>query len=510
MGSAGEVAVTATTNTKQGARPASSMGGLGAWAEGSGRRRAGGRVRSRLRFAFYGRVSTEDWQDPVTSRARQREQAEALVRGHGVIVAEFFDAGESRTVAWGRRSQAAALVARLADPGRGWDAVVIGEYERAFYGSQYAAMAPLFEHYGVQLWMPEAGGRVDFASEHDEETMTHLGLSSKREVTRTSIRVRTAMAVQVREQGRYLGGRPPYGYRLGDAGPHPNKAHAAWGRRARRLEPDPQTAHIVRWIFARRLDGHSVARIARALNEAGVLCPSAADPGRNPHRTGAGWTLGTVATILANPRYTGRQVWNRQRTDRDLADPADACLGHKSVQRWNLPDGWVISRKPAHPALVTEADFIAAQGVSAPRGPAPAGGLVAPSQRRYLMAGLLVCGDCGRRMESAWSNGKPAYRCRHGHTTASRPSPGRVRNAYIREDRILPHLPALHLHLTQPTAPQRRRRTRRGLDSRHKASPEDVIRYLRGQQITLTYDPASGALSAGTAEAAQTITLTAS
>jgi site-specific DNA recombinase len=46
---------------------------------------------------------------------------------------------------------------------------VIGEYERAFYGSQYAAMAPLFEHYGVQLWMPEAGGRVDFTSEHDEK-----------------------------------------------------------------------------------------------------------------------------------------------------------------------------------------------------------------------------------------------------------------------------------------------------------------------------------------------------
>ena len=44
----------------------------------------------------------------------------------------------------------------------------IGEYERAFYGSQYAAMAPLLEHYSVQLWMPETGGRVDYASEHDE------------------------------------------------------------------------------------------------------------------------------------------------------------------------------------------------------------------------------------------------------------------------------------------------------------------------------------------------------
>ncbi len=185
-------------------------GDLATWAARSGRPQDwGGTGRGGLRFVFYGRVSTEDWQDPVTSRARQREQAGALVRGHGVIVAEFFDTGESRTVAWGRRPQAAALVALLADPGRGWDAIVVGEYERAFYGSQYAVMAPLFEHYSVGLWMPEAGGRVDYASEHDEHTMTVLGLSSKREVTRTSIRVRTAMAVQVREQGRYLGGRPP-------------------------------------------------------------------------------------------------------------------------------------------------------------------------------------------------------------------------------------------------------------------------------------------------------------
>ena len=173
---------------------------LAAWVERVGRREVK-RGNGGLRFVFYGRVSTEDWQDPVTSRARQREQAEALVRGYGQIVAEFFDVGESRTVAWARRPQAAALVAQLADPDRGWDAIVIGEYERAFYGSQYAAMAPLFEHYGVQLWMPEAGGRVDYASEHDEKTMTGLGLSSKREITRTRIRVRTAMTVQTREQG---------------------------------------------------------------------------------------------------------------------------------------------------------------------------------------------------------------------------------------------------------------------------------------------------------------------
>jgi hypothetical protein len=222
-----------------------------------------------LRFAFYGRVSTEDWQDPVTSRSRQLQQAVMLTAGRGVIVAEFFDTGESRVLPRARRPQAAALVAQLADPDRGRDAVVVGEYERAFYGSQYALMAPLFEHDGIQLWMPGVGGPVDWHAEDHEETMLALGLSSKREITRTRVRVRTAMATQTLEQGRYLGGRPPYGYRLGDAGPHPNKAHAAWGRRAHRLEPDPETAHVVKWMFAQRLAGHSAARITRALNDAG-------------------------------------------------------------------------------------------------------------------------------------------------------------------------------------------------------------------------------------------------
>ena len=68
-----------------------------------------------------------------------------------------------------------------------------------------------------------------------------------------------------------------------------------------------------------------------------------------------------------------------------------------------------------------------------------------PRKRRYLLAGLLTCGTCWRRMESAWSNGKSAYRCRHGHTTAVPPDPGRPGNAYDREDRILPRLPAPHL-----------------------------------------------------------------
>jgi site-specific DNA recombinase len=283
---------------------------------------------------------------------------------------------------------------------------------------------------------------------------------------------------------RYLGGRPPYGYRLADAGPHPNKAHAAWGRRAHRLEPDPVTAPVVAWMFAQRLAGHSAARITRALNDAEIPCPSAADPGRNPHRSGARWTLRTVAAILANPRYTGRQVWNRQRTDFDLVDPADTALGHKQVQRWNLPEGWVISRHPAHPGLVSEADFIAAQDATAPRGPA------GPAARRYLLAGLLACGRCGRRLESAWSNGKPAYRCRHGYTSATSPDPGRPKNAYVREDQILPHLAAMAILLNDHASGQ-------PVGLTNPEGTAGLIDQLRAVGTILTYDPDTRTIHTG-------------
>ena len=51
-------------------------------------------------------------------------------------------------------------------------------------------------------------------------------------------------------------------------------------------------------------------------------------------------------------------------------------------------------------------------------------------------------------MESAWSNGKAAYRRRHGRTSAMAPNSSRPKNTYVREDKLLPHLPALYLLLS--------------------------------------------------------------
>lgn len=114
---------------------------------------------------------------------------------------------------------------------------MIGEYEWAFYASQYASVAPLFEHHGVGLWMPEVGGRVDWHAEDHEQTMLALGLSSQRMITHRHGRPD--------QEAGPLSGRPPavrVPTRRRRA--HLNKAHAAWdGGRTERAISGRRCAH---------------------------------------------------------------------------------------------------------------------------------------------------------------------------------------------------------------------------------------------------------------------------
>lgn len=470
---------------------------LGSWARRTTRRATASPVDG-LRFAFYGRVSTEDHQDPKASKAWQLQRARATIAGAGRIVTEFFDVGYTRVLPWQRRPQAARLIEALSVPDRGFDAIVVGSHERAFFGNQYTLMAPLFVHHGVQLWMPELGGPVDPSIDSIEELLVLLGILAKREIARARARSTTSMAAQVREHGRWQGGRVPYGYRLVDAGPHPNKADARWGRRAHRFGIDPTTGPIVKQIFAMRLARHSLARITAALNATAIPCPSAADPDSNPHRAGDGWKPGTVREILANPIYTGRMVWGRTRTDHDLLDPGNTGLGHCDVMRWNDPGQWVISERAVHPALVSEQDFVTVQGMRADREDA---------KHTYQLTGLLRCVICQRAFEGHWVHGTPGYRCRHGHTSAKTRKPDEPKNTYLPEKRILAKLTLLH-HMLAAAEPGADNHTGAPASAARPTptTPQEVIEHLRANSLGLAYDPRTRTLEiTGTAQARATL-----
>jgi site-specific DNA recombinase len=95
---------------------------------------------------------------------------------------------------------------------------------------------------------------------------------------------------------------------------------------------------------------------------------------------------------------------------------------------------WVVSVRPAHPALVSEAEFIAAQHVRAARQTRDG------RARSYPLSGLVRCGVCGRRMDSHWVHGRAGYRCRHGHSSSRPRAADGPRYVYVREDLLVREL----------------------------------------------------------------------
>ena len=80
--------------------------------------------------------------------------------------------------------------------------------------------------------------------------MNLFGGMSKGERARVQIRVKAAITKDLAERtDRFLGGRPPYGYRLSRTpGEHPTRSKAAAGQRLHRLAPDPVTAPVIQRV----------------------------------------------------------------------------------------------------------------------------------------------------------------------------------------------------------------------------------------------------------------------
>lgn len=400
-----------------------------------------------MRAVFYGRVSTEDQQDPQSSKDWQMARARSLIEpAGGVIVDEYFDIGQSRSLPWKRRPEAARLLSlvKTFDPRHPelwpFDAIVVGELARAFGdGIDQAMVLRVLEQVGVDLWHPDAGGRHDRLNIGHRITAALRAEIAQEERETIKRRVVGAMTEQARN-GRFLGGRPPYGYRLADNGQHPNPGKAALGQRSHRLEPNEATAPIVRRIFDEYLAGAGLYAIAEGLTRDGVPCPSAADPARNRHRSGIAWSKSAVRAILRNPRYTGRQVWRRQKRQENLLDLENEAAGYKTKQVWVEKGDWIWSTELAHEPIIDSETFDRAQQHAEAGAHRPAERKPRRSPRPYLLRGLIYCGLCGRKMQGNWNNGRSHYRCRMTSDYALTDELDHPKAVYVREDAVLPLL----------------------------------------------------------------------
>jgi len=96
----------------------------------------------------------------------------------------------------------------------GFDAVVVGEFERAFTDRQFHEVCALLAVHGVAVWLPEVGGPVDLADPDHRVLMQVLAAQSQREVVRSlyewfrvgSLRIPVNLRVDPRAKKLVAGG----------------------------------------------------------------------------------------------------------------------------------------------------------------------------------------------------------------------------------------------------------------------------------------------------------------
>ncbi len=377
-------------------------------------------------FAFYGRLSTTDKQDPALSfpsqlKACERKAAEL----GGEVTCEFTD---QESGAKQERPGWSALTAEARDiDGRRFDAVVIYSTSRLARDRLYAA---LFErelkkvgvaiHYAMGAGDPETPeGKVFIGMQQiwDEFERNKLSRETKRGMREAS------------EQGYRAGGRPPYGYRRREQ-ELPGEHRGDRDKRRVTLEPQPEEAEVVKEIFSLFVSRKmSPKAIANQLNRpGGPPSPSHVDATRNLR---GHWAGSTVRAMLKNPVYTGHTVWNRL----DFTEAKHAGGGARRRAR----EEWVVA-EDTHLALVNDETFEAAQQRFSTRG---RGNGSAHAKRSYTLSGMVRCcsGHGPLSMQGKARKGRRYYVCGYSTTygdEAALEAHAGVKAISAREDRLVP------------------------------------------------------------------------
>lgn len=209
----------------------------------------------------------------------------------------------------------------------------------------------LVEDHGVEVATVQAG-QFDLSTPAGRMHARMLGSVARFESEHRAERTRSAHE-QIAAEGRWKGGRRPYGYR--------NVTGTG------RLDVVADEAEVIREAAERVIAGERVGAIANDLNRRKV-----------PTVTGAKWSTATLRRIVASPTVAGRRV------------SAGEDVG---------PGQW--------PAILEAEQVAAVRAVlerGTKRGPVP--------RLALLSGGRLICGACTAPMRSGRRDtGKRIYRC---------------------------------------------------------------------------------------------------
>ena len=190
-----------------------------------------------------------------------------------------------------------------------------------------------------------------------------------------SIKVRSQLDTK-RKKGKFIGSFPGYGYKKDPA----DKNH---------LIIDDKAAEVVKQIFNWRLEGYSQGRIAKKLNEMGVLPPMEYKRSQGMNfatglrkRDVSQWYPGNVSMILKNDLYIGTVTQGKKRK-----------INYKLKQLQDVDESEWIHVADMHEPIISKEVFERAQMLDRKDMRVSSG-----RDTVRIFSGILKCGHCGQNM----------------------------------------------------------------------------------------------------------------
>jgi site-specific DNA recombinase len=386
-----------------------------------------------MRAAVYARYSSEN-QRPE-SIADQIAACRRLAAQRGfTILDDHLYADEAQSGARKDRPALAGLL--VASQHRAFDLVLVDDLSR-LARDNYLMLSILADlHF--------AGVRVisvaDGLDSHDQEAT--LGIQIRgifNELQLQDLKKKTLRGQIGQKQRGFSAGEHPYGYRSVPVGATRVDKKGRPRPDGYKFELEPREAATVLRIFEAYAAGHSILRIVRMLNADTV-------PGRR--RARHGWSPATVSRLLDNEKYIGRWVWNKRELRRDprtgrrraFPKPASEWIVHEDATLRIVPHAlWEQVRtrrtdvRRAWPGGPGRRGFSAAQGTRQQHFPT------------HLLAGAMVCGQCGATIAQVSGKGGGYYGC----LAATK---GACQNTLLVRRRLVERLvlDAVRAHLTDP------------------------------------------------------------
>lgn len=246
----------------------------------------------------------------------------------------------------------------------------------------------------LERWFPEVGVRfisvtdgIDSMKQAYDMLLPIKNIFNEQYARDISKKIHASVKMK-QNAGEFIGAFACYGYK---------KSHMDKNR----LVIDEYAADVIRRIFSLYIQGNGKQKVAKILNEEGILCPAEykkvnGENYKNSNRLEGTtyWTYSTINKILQQEMYIGNMVqgtkYQRMRSRQRLVDKED----------------WIIV-EDTHEAIIDKETWQTAQSLLNKRTRE-----LDLESNQSIFAGFLKCGDCGRAMvKNFWrrADGSKSY-----------------------------------------------------------------------------------------------------